>query len=295
MKVSGCTIGRNVVKYDYPIVEAITSILPIVDEFIVNVGDSKDVTLQLVEGIRSPKIKIIRTVWDMSRSRDGQMIADQMNIALSHCTGDWAVFLHADEVVHEADHPHLVDAMARHLHNPRILALKFRFLHFFGDYWTVDPWSHHTEIRIVRAGGHAAAVGDGSGFSATQDGAYLKRARGRWAWSGGRIFHYGYVKRPEVMMAKAQELMGWCLGGRPAQEAWEVFQIRGLTPEQHRAVFEMGAFPFLQDYDMMKNYRGSHPAVMQGRLAGTIPLKPRRNRWLAWRFYRQVARHGFKG
>ena len=38
MKVSGFTFVRNVVKYDYPVVESIRSILPVVDEFIVNVG-----------------------------------------------------------------------------------------------------------------------------------------------------------------------------------------------------------------------------------------------------------------
>jgi hypothetical protein len=36
MKVGGFTFVRNVVKYDYPVVESIRSILPVVDEFIVN-------------------------------------------------------------------------------------------------------------------------------------------------------------------------------------------------------------------------------------------------------------------
>jgi hypothetical protein len=36
MKVSGFTFVRNVVKYDYPVVESIRSILPVVYEFIVN-------------------------------------------------------------------------------------------------------------------------------------------------------------------------------------------------------------------------------------------------------------------
>jgi hypothetical protein len=38
MKISGFSICRNAVKFDYPIVEAIRSALPIVDEFVVNVG-----------------------------------------------------------------------------------------------------------------------------------------------------------------------------------------------------------------------------------------------------------------
>jgi hypothetical protein len=45
MKVSGFTFVRNAIKFDYPIVEAITSILPVCDEMIVAVGNSDDDTL----------------------------------------------------------------------------------------------------------------------------------------------------------------------------------------------------------------------------------------------------------
>ncbi|MCS7085789.1 MAG: glycosyltransferase family 2 protein, partial [Bacteroidia bacterium] len=42
MTVGGFTIVRNAVKYDYPFIEAIRSILPICDQMIVAVGDSDD-------------------------------------------------------------------------------------------------------------------------------------------------------------------------------------------------------------------------------------------------------------
>ena len=45
MKVCGFTFIRNAIKYDYPVVEAITSILPICDKFVVAVGKSEDDTL----------------------------------------------------------------------------------------------------------------------------------------------------------------------------------------------------------------------------------------------------------
>ena len=51
MKVSGFTFIRNAIKYDYPIVEAIKSILPICDEVIVAVGKSDDATLSLFQNI----------------------------------------------------------------------------------------------------------------------------------------------------------------------------------------------------------------------------------------------------
>ena len=63
MKVSGFTFIRNAIKYDYPIAEAIKSILPICDEVVVAVGKSDDETLSLVKGI-DPKVRVIDTVWD---------------------------------------------------------------------------------------------------------------------------------------------------------------------------------------------------------------------------------------
>ncbi|MEY3576657.1 MAG: hypothetical protein RL394_239, partial [Bacteroidota bacterium] len=44
MKISGFTIIRNAIINDYPAVEAISSILPVVDEMIVAVGKSDDDT-----------------------------------------------------------------------------------------------------------------------------------------------------------------------------------------------------------------------------------------------------------
>ncbi|MEZ5059649.1 MAG: glycosyltransferase family 2 protein, partial [Saprospiraceae bacterium] len=75
MKVAGFTFIRNAVEYEYPVVEAIRSILPICDEFVVAVGNSKDETLQLIKDINDPKIKIIETVWDDSLREGGKVLA----------------------------------------------------------------------------------------------------------------------------------------------------------------------------------------------------------------------------
>jgi hypothetical protein len=41
MKVSGFTFIKNAVKYDFPFIESVNSILPICDEFIIVHGDSE--------------------------------------------------------------------------------------------------------------------------------------------------------------------------------------------------------------------------------------------------------------
>ena len=76
MQVSGFSFIRNAVRFDYPIVEAIQSILPICDAFVVAVGKSDDTTLDLIKGINSDKIKIIETTWDDSmREESGGLVA----------------------------------------------------------------------------------------------------------------------------------------------------------------------------------------------------------------------------
>ncbi|HNP96088.1 MAG TPA: glycosyltransferase family 2 protein, partial [Cyclobacteriaceae bacterium] len=79
MKVSGFSFVRNAVKFDYPVVEAITSILPLCDEFVIAVGDSEDETRTLIQSIGSPKIKIVDTVWDESLRSGGQTFALETN------------------------------------------------------------------------------------------------------------------------------------------------------------------------------------------------------------------------
>src|SRR3989338_3974919 len=120
MKLSGFSFVRNGVTFDYPFVESISSILPICDEFIIAVGNSADDTLDRIVAIRSPKIKIIETVWDESLRTGGQVLAQQTNLALDHVTGDWAFYLQADEVVHEKDLPKIVEAIARYNNDQRV-------------------------------------------------------------------------------------------------------------------------------------------------------------------------------
>ena len=56
MKVSAFTFIKNGQILGYPFLQSIQSILPIVDEFIINVGDSEDETLKMIHSIKDAKI-----------------------------------------------------------------------------------------------------------------------------------------------------------------------------------------------------------------------------------------------
>jgi len=49
MKVSGFTIIRNARLMGYPIIQSVSSILDIVDEFVIEVGQSDDDTVELIK------------------------------------------------------------------------------------------------------------------------------------------------------------------------------------------------------------------------------------------------------
>ncbi len=281
MKVSAFTICRNAVSFDYPIVEVIQSALPIVDEFIVNVGQSEDGTRELIRSIGSDKVRILDSVWDDSMKKDGLLFSYETNKALARCAGDWALYLQADEVLHEADHDIISRSLREHLGNPKVLGFTFRYHHFYGDYRSLNPWFYHRAVRIIRNDGQVESCGDAVGFWLKADQGWMQSVhKDRIRPSGATIYHYGWVKQPRVLLDKFRYQVARHHGDNPGAE-----QAKMLAQE---------AYEF-EEYDIMKNFTGSHPAVMRERVSRYPVLKPGRNRWLDPAFYRAIVKRGFRG
>ena len=121
MKVSGFTFIRNAIQHGFPVVEAVNSVLPIVDEFVVNVGRSDEDTLGVIQSIGAEKIRIVESIWDDSLREDGRIFGIQQDVALSHCTGDWVLLVQGDEVLHEDDYSAIFGALHTHHENPKVL------------------------------------------------------------------------------------------------------------------------------------------------------------------------------
>lgn len=246
MRVSGFTFVRNAIDLYYPVVESITSILPICDEFIVAAGDSTDGTTELLHGIKDPKLKIIETVWDKSLFVRGVTNAHQTNIALDACTGDWAFYVQADEVVHQDDLPVIAESMRMHLNDPRVEGLLFDYLHFFGDYdhyQTAHNW-YRREVRIVRTGVGIRSWHSAQGFRRNSQKIHVVR-------SGGRIFHYGWVRPPRRMTRKSHAFASLHVGPAVADTYY---------PDRD-SEFDYGQL------HGREHFTGTHPAVMRARIA----------------------------
>jgi len=246
MRISGFSFARNAVKYDYPLREALLSILPVVDELVVAIapGDADDDTRGLVEALDDPRIRIVDAVWDDARRQE--IYADLTNVALDECTGDWCLCIQADEALHEDDLPGLRSRCEELGDDPRVEGMIFDYLHFFGDYRHVQDgqgW-YQKEIRLIRNHIGVRSVRDAQSFR------YPDQRRIKVAHAHARVFHYGWVRHPRFMQAKVREF--W--SHRKSLE--EVEEEYGGREE-----FDYGPL------GRLPRFTGTHPAVMRERIA----------------------------
>jgi len=294
--VCGFSFGKNLSKLNYPVEESVRSILPLCDRFVFVVGESDDDTRERVAAI-DPKVHIIDSQWPDVQV-DGKVLAVEANKALgaAEATGcTWGFYIQADEVVHEADLPIVRAAMEHSAPHDQVKALLFWFLHFVLDYRTTDPWMYHKASRVVRLDGTCEIFGDACGpglksYTGSLNDGYLDKhhlgGHVRWARApaGGRparIFHYGWVKTRQMLDEKLKMVERLWWGSLDREE------------KQRRKQRKYGRF--IERYPILRNYYGSHPAVMRQRIAAHPSLAKRRNRWLNPRFYREVLKRGFQG
>jgi hypothetical protein len=244
MKVSGFTIIRNGIKYFYPFREAILSILPLCDELIVNVGDSEDDTFAAVKSITNNKIKIIQRSWDMTLREAGRLLSVETNAALNECSGDWGVYIQADEVLHEKYLDTVKDAMQHYLNISPVEALRFRYKHFYGSYdYFQDNYRNWyiKEMRIIKLNRNIVSWDDAMSFR-HKNGSPVKATD-----IDAEIYHYGWVKPPDTMMLKR----------------FDFHKLYNSDGEMNKIVptdFK------LDDLGNLKKFTGTHPVVLRERI-----------------------------
>ena len=245
--ISGFTFVRDAVRLDYPIEESIRSALPIVDEYVVNVGDCTDDTLEVIEAIDDPRIVVVRTDWNPESFVAGATNADQTNIALDRCTRPWCIYLQADEVLHEEDYPGIVESIRRCHDRPEVDGILFHYNHFWGDYTRVHRghnW-YDLDIRVVRNDPSIRSWKSAQSFR--KNGSKLTVMD-----SGAWIYHYGWVRHPRVMKRKKI-----ALDSLHHDRSW----VRDNNPEPDRP-WDYGPL------DGIPLFNGTHPEVMRNRIKG---------------------------
>lgn len=247
MKVAGFSFIRNAVKYDYPVVESIRSILPLCDMFYLAVGNSDDGTEELIRSIGSEKIVIIPTIWDDALREGGRVLAVETDKAFQAIPAeyDWAFYIQGDEVLHEDGIETCKAAMQQYLEVPSIQGFVFRYRHFYGSYDFVGSsgaW-YRNEVRIIRNDKRIFSWRDAQGFRMAGDKKLHVRPLDAW------IHHYGWVKPPAAMQRK--------------QESFNKLWHDDAWVEQHVAKAE--EFDY-SNIDALERFNGTHPQVMLPRI-----------------------------
>jgi len=237
MKVSAFTFIKNGQILGYPFLQSIRSILPIVDEFIINVGESEDDTLEMINSIKDKKIRIIESQWNEGMRDRGYVYGQQKMIAQFNCIGDWAFYIEGDEIYHEKDLEKIRNSMEMHLNDKSVEALVVDFKHFYGNTNSVlnSPGWYRSEARIIK----------NSIRSYAPDGLFWlildSNRKGRYPRAkkiGASCYHYGWVRSEKQMNLKSSKV----------QRYW-------------------GGEPVLVDYSQMdqliiKEFKGSHPDIV---------------------------------
>lgn len=242
--LSGFTIVRNALKLDYPFRESVRSLLPLVDELIINCGDSTDGTRELCASLAKEsggKIRVIESVWQTDKQAGGFQLKHQSDQAMAECKGDWCLYIQADEVLHERDYPAVRQAIQVADQREDVDGVLFDWLHFYGNFDYVirgRNW-YRRETRAFKNHRGIQSFRDAQGFR-RQDGSKV-----RVIPSGARVFHYGYVRSSESLGRKSAEMSQWW-GEAPVTDP------EGLKLRRHVG---------------LTRFRDTHPAVMAERIS----------------------------
>lgn len=279
IKICGFTFIRNAIQYDFPISEAILSILPICDKVYVAVGQSEDGTREVIEKL-SPKIVIIDTIWDDSHRAGGRVLAEETDKAFKAIPYefDWCIYIQGDEVIHEKYLEVIKSNIEINNDNENVDGLLLHYLHFYGNYQYVADSSrwYRKEIRVIRNDKSIYSYRDAQGFRVGKD--KMLKVKLIPAF----VYHYGYVKHPATMKAKINN----------SQRYWHSDDWLNENAIKEE-LFDYG------NIESLTLFKDSHPAVMKERIQARdwdfnfdIQVKKRKpkekikyyiEKWTGWR------------
>lgn len=232
--ISGFTMVRNATRLDFPVEASIRSLLPAVDELVVNVGDSEDDTMDRIRAIDDPRIRIVTSTWDPTQGH--QMLATETARAMAACRHRWGIYIQADEVLIDGGAERLRDVIGRVDARNDVEGVAVDYRHFYGGFDTVAVnrrW-YRREVRAVRLdpalGIHSFR--DAQGFRVGDTHRRVRAVR-----SGVVMHHYGWA-RP-----------AWALAAKRAADN-EIYHWRGKMDQTR---------PLLPWFPGIRSFDGEHP------------------------------------
>ncbi len=257
LNIYGFSFLKDGIRFDYPFVEAFSSLLGLTKKVYIALGQNDDGTAERLAQMEG--LDITPTIWDMERMGDGGLIfSEQTNIALGKVRENhgkeedaWAIYLQSDEVIHEKDYERLRNDIAK-ANEEGCDAVRLRYFHFWKSHYQIATnkrW-YPCEIRAIKLNSSVVNHGDAQGF----------RGFTKVYDSDVYVHHYGHVRDEE----KKKEKQKFLIRSIRASEKFNKYMKR-----EQKAFSETKTLPLLIE----------HPQVMKERIermgeSFSIEVKP---------------------
>lgn len=257
--LSGSLIIRNGNIYDFSWKQAIMSVLPICDEFILLEAHSDlDNTYEdcLALAREYPKIRVIRGEWNAGepKGHEYRRLARLTNQCIDESSYKFAIVVQGDECVHEDGWPSIMRIVRGETqYGDRPQAVMFPFVHLVGRFDTQWPFVYQMSYRMCRVD---------SSWRSDNDAWTMKCANPQddfWIVANNAPYiHYGFVGDLLARMLKERRFQEMFKGVGPFPDPKVVEMAEGKRPVSMAYLFSdakaKGEFvPFT----------GTHPAVMK--------------------------------
>lgn len=237
--LGGTIFVRNAIEYDYCILEAIQCLKELCDEVVVVECGSDDGTAEMLTKIVDEKTIVINLDKSEWFSRHGrEKLAYFTNMAIGCLTTDYNINLQADEIIHEKSFLAIREAI-----NTAGEAFYCTRKNLWKDCNHVLDVSHEKKpcsteiIRLAKT--NYKSVGDGESLEAPASTDFIKEIV---------IWHYGFVRKKEVMKAKIMNMQDG------------VFEIPHDPKLDNMEVFDWSAWFSEED---LKPIKEEHPKFIQ--------------------------------
>lgn len=191
--LTGITLIKNGDTLKYPYKECIRSLSSYCDQVLVNVGHGEDITsnevFKLVKELDN--IQMFNKWWDMKNTGNGEELAKQANNMLLHASGQWIIYMQADEMLTQKDGLKLKETLKNLPNN--INQVELLRTYFWGSLKTRAQKHEIWLGRVFRQWTHI--VGG--------DGMYIEqRVTGGVVRHPALIFHYSRMGNEEDVNAR---------------------------------------------------------------------------------------------